>query len=221
MSDSSHPALTLPALCLVSDCQLAGGDRLLDVVAAAVAGGLTMLQLREKDLSAGELYALGLRVRPMLGRRCALVVNDRLDVALALGADGVQLGAGGLPVAAARRLAGAHLLIGRSVHAVAEAVAAERDGADFLLLGTIYPSRSHPGEPGAGPGLVARVRAAVALPLVAIGGIAAGNVAEVMAAGADGVAVISAIMGARDPSAAAAALAAGAQAAWRPGGERT
>jgi thiamine-phosphate pyrophosphorylase len=199
-------------LCLVTDRRLCGEGRFLAAVDAAVAGGVTMVQLREKDLGARALYELGLRLQSVLRARAALVVNDRLDVALALGADGVQLGAGSLPLAAARRLGGERLLIGRSVHSLEEAVAAERDGADFLVLGTIYPSRSHPGDPGAGPSLVAGVRAAVALPLIAIGGIDALNLSEVTAAGADGVAVISAILGAPHPRSAAANLAAGLRA---------
>ncbi len=211
--------LALPALCLVTDRKLCGEERLAGVVAAAVAGGATMVQLREKDLGARELYDLGLRLRPLLAGRALFVVNDRLDVALALGADGVQLGAAGLPVAAARRLAGDRLRIGRSVHDAAEAVAAEREGADFLIVGTIFATRSHPGQAAAGPGLLAAVRAATRLPLLAIGGVEAANLATVMAAGADGVAVISAIVAASDPQAAAAALAAGLRQTWRGGRE--
>ncbi len=216
---SAGSRLALPALCLVTDRKLCGEERLAGVVAAAVAGGVTMVQLREKDLSARELYELGLRLRPSLGGRAQLFVNDRLDVALALEADGVQLGAGGLPVAVARRLAGERLCIGRSVHDVAEAVAAEREGADFLIVGTIFATRSHPGQAAAGPGLLAAVRAATGLPLLAIGGVEAANLATVMAAGADGVAVISALVGATDPQAAAASLAAGLRQTWR-GGEK-
>lgn len=207
--------LSRPALCLVTDRGLCGEERLVDVVAAAVAGGVTLVQLREKDLGAGRLYELGLRLKPVVAGSASLVINDRLDVALALGADGVQLGSGSLPTAAARRLAGDRLLVGRSVHSVAEAVAAEREGADFVVLGTIFPSRSHPGQAGAGLGVIAEARAAVALPVIAIGGIDAANVAGVVRAGADGAAVISAILAADDPRAAAAALARGLRQSWQ------
>jgi len=220
LSDVAARRLALPALCLVTDRHLCGEHRLAEVVAATVAGGATMVQLREKDLPAGELYALGRQLRPLATGRCALVVNDRLDVALACRADGVQLGATALPLAEARRLGGPALLLGRSVHSVAEAIAAEREGADFLILGTIYATRSHPGQAPAGPGLVASVRAAVRLPIIAIGGIDRSNLAEVMAAGADGVAVISALLAAPDPRASAASLAAALEAGWHKNREK-
>ena len=208
-------ALVLPALCLVTDCRLCSAERLVSTVAAAVDGGVTMVQLREKDLPAVELFRLALALKEAVGDRALVLVNDRVDVALATGADGIQLGAGSLPVPAARALVGSGRLLGRSVHNVAEAVQAERDGADFLVLGTIYPSRSHPGTPGAGPGLVGQVKAAVQVPIIAIGGVDAGNAGEVMAAGAAGVAVISAILGAAAPRAAARDLATAVAAGWR------
>ncbi len=199
-------SLTLPALCLVTDRQLAGERGLAAVVRAAVAGGVNLLQLREPDLGAGELLALGRELQPLLHDRCCLAVNDRLDVALALGAAAVQLGARSLPVAEARGLMGDKMLIGRSVHSLVEAQAAEAEGADYLVLGTIYPSRSHPGREGAGSRLVAQVSRKVRIPVLAIGGINAARVAELRRAGADGVAVISEIIAAESPEQAAAAL---------------
>ncbi|MDA8216736.1 MAG: thiamine phosphate synthase [Dehalococcoidales bacterium] len=210
-----RPALALPALCLVTDRTLSGADRLPDVVAQAVAGGVTMVQLRENDLPTAELSALAQRLKPLLGG-AALVVNGNADVARAVGAAGVQLGRHSPPTATVRRLVGPDMLIGRSVHSVAEAVAAEREGADFVVLGTIFPSRSHPGRPGAGLALVRAARAVVRLPIIAIGGIDAANARSVMEAGADGVAVISAIISAPDPRAAAAALARAVREGWRP-----
>jgi thiamine-phosphate pyrophosphorylase len=206
--------LPLPAVCLVSDRRLCGEGRFVEVVAAAVDGGVNVLQLREKDLGARELLALGERLKPVLEGRCLLVVNDRLDVALALDSDGVQLGAGSLPVGAARH-AGWQRLIGRSVHSDTEAAAAKHAGADFVVLGTIFATRSHPGKEPAGAGLIARARTITTLPVIAIGGINRDNAAAVMAAGADGIAVISAILAAPDPAQAAAELAAAVRADWR------
>jgi thiamine-phosphate pyrophosphorylase len=159
------------------------------------------VQLREKDLPAGALLALAKRLRVRIEGRALLFVNDRVDVALASEADGVQLPEDGLPVAEAYRLAGVALLVGRSVHDVEGAVAAAEAGADLLIAGTIYPSRSHPEGVVAGPALITQIR--MALPrysglLLGIGGITKENVTEVLAAGADGVAVISALLGAPD-----------------------
>lgn len=190
---------------LVSDRHLC--PRLMEAVAAAIEGGVVAVHLREPDLPAGELWELARQLRALTQRRALLVINDRIDVALAVGADAVQLGARSLPVAVARRLVGRRLLLGRSVHSLPEAVQAQQDGADYLLLGTIYATRSHPDATPAGPELVRQARAAVSLPIIAIGGIAATNAPAVMQAGADGVAVISAILGAPDPRQAAADLA--------------
>ncbi|HEY8483413.1 MAG TPA: thiamine phosphate synthase [Longimicrobiales bacterium] len=132
------------------------------------------------------------------------LVNDRVDVALAAGADGVQLGRRSLPVAAARRVLGADAWIGYSAHSAEEAAEAEAAGADFVLLGTIYPSASHPGEGGAGVELVRETVARVRIPVLAIGGITPERVGEVLSAGAYGVAVLSGVWRAADPVAAAA-----------------
>ena len=161
-----------------------------------------MVQLREKDMAAGELLVLARRLREICASRALLFVNDRLDVALACEADGVQLGERSLPVAAARMVAGRRLLIGRSVHSVEGAIAAK--DADLLVLGTIYASASHPGEPASGLGLIRGAVHATSLPVVAIGGINPANAAGVIAAGAAGVAVVGAILGAKDPRQAAA-----------------
>lgn len=196
-----------PWLMLVTDRSLTPAAELPAAVEAAVAGGVDAVQLREKGLPAGELYRLGLQLRAVTARQGALLlVNDRLDVALAVGADGVHLGETALPVAAARAVAGGRLLIGRSVHGVEAALAAARAGADYLVVGTVFPSRSHPGGPVGGLELVRAVAAAVRVPVLGIGGITVANAAAVVQAGAAGVAVISAVLGAPDPAAAAAEL---------------
>ena len=205
-SASLRPELPSPCLALVTDRHAAPSRPLDTVVAAALDGGVNVVQLREKDLSARELWALATRLRELTEGRALFLVNDRLDVALAAGADGVHLAGHSLPVPAARAALGQRRLIGCSVHDAAEAEAAARGGADYLLVGTLYPSRSHPGREGAGPRLVEELRGVVDVPLVGIGGITARTAREVLIAGARGVAVISAIMAASDPAAAAARL---------------
>ena len=199
--------LTVPCLALVTDRSALGGLTLEEAVAQAVQGGANLVQLREKDLPAAELLALAGKLRTVTQGRALFLVNDRLDVALACAADGVHLPERGLPVAAARRLSGEGFIIGRSVHSVAEAVRAQEEGADYVQVGTIFASRSHPDQPIAGLALLEAVAAAVTIPILAVGGITAANVGEAMAAGASGAAVISAILGAPSPREAARALA--------------
>ena len=165
-----------------------------------------MVQLREKDLSARDLYELGLRVKNAIAGRAKLIVNDRVDVALALNADGVQLPEDGMPVAEARRIVGPDMLIGRSVHSVSGAVEAQSDGADFLIAGTIFRSQSHPDGAAQGTNFLRSLCREVSLPVLAIGGVTSQNVHDVMEAGCSGAAVISAISEAEDPGAATRSL---------------
>jgi thiamine-phosphate pyrophosphorylase len=136
-----------------------------------------------------------------------------VDIALASDADGVQVGASSLPVSVARRLLGDTRLVGCSVHSVEEARQAEADSADYLIVGTVFETASHPGKEPEGLGLVRQVRGAVRIPILGIGGITAANAAQVVQAGADGVAVISALLGVEDPSRAARELRATLEAA--------
>ena len=165
-----------------------------------------MVQLREKDLSARDLFELGTRVQNAIAGRAKLILNDRVDVALALNADGVQLPEDGFSVADARRIVGPDLLIGRSVHSVSGAVEAQSDGADFLIAGTIFPSPSHPDGPAQGTNFLHALDREVSLLILAIGGVTSQNLREVMEAGCSGVAVISAISEAEDPGAATRSL---------------
>ena len=199
-------ALPDPCLVLITDRRQVARGTLDDVVARAVEGGVDLVQLREKDLPDDELHALAAALRAETAGRALLFVNGRADVAAAVRADGVQLGETAEPVASVRRRVGTGTLIGRSVHDREGALAAERVGADLLVLGTVYPSRSHPGGAVGGPSLVAAVAAAVRLPVIAVGGITDTNAADVIQAGACGVAVISAILAAGNPAGAAAAL---------------
>jgi thiamine-phosphate pyrophosphorylase len=159
-----------------------------------------MLQLRGHQLSASNLYALSLQLRPRCQQHgAAFIVNDRLDVGLAVEADGFQLGKGSLPLHVARQVVGTRYLLGASVHSLEEAQAALADGADFLLAGTIFASPSHPGEPTNGLNLLRAIKQRHPTCFVlAIGGITATTARQAMEAGADGVAAISAIFGADD-----------------------
>ena len=181
-------------ICLVTDRRrLAGGD-LAAQVRDAVDAGVDLIHVRERDLEAGALAALVAELLVITkGTSTRLVVNDRLDVALACGADGVHLRGDSIPVDAARRLAPAGFLIGRSVHGVDEAIAAA--GADYLIAGTVFPSASKAaGTPLLGiEGLRAIVRA-VDRPVLAIGGISDARIGEVAAAGAAGLAAIGLFM---------------------------
>ena len=195
-----------PTLCLVTDRDRCNGRRIEDVVEAAVHGGVNMVQLREKDLPASELYSLALSLQDVIRDKALLFVNDRVDVALAAGADGVQLGESALPISAARRLAADRLLIGRSVHGVDGALRAQAQGAHLLVLGTVFPTASHPGARTGGAELVRDVAAAIEIPFLGIGGIDAANVGHVITSGASGAAVITAITMASDPARAAAEM---------------
>lgn len=196
--------MTRPVLHLIADRQAPDPEA---AVAAALRGGVDWVQVRDKSASAAELYDLVTRLLPLCRRAGAgLLVNDRVDVALAAGADGVHLARKSLPVAVVRRLLPPGMLLGASVHSLEEALAAAADGADYLTFGSVFPTRSHPGQPAAGLSALAAVVAAVDVPVLAIGGIAPDNVERVLGTGAAGVAVISSILGDPDPEAAAARL---------------
>jgi thiamine-phosphate pyrophosphorylase len=206
--------LRLPTLCLITDRHQCGETELEAVVEAAIEGGVNVVQLREKDLSAGELFSLGMRLREVTRGKALLLINDRVDVAQACGADGVHLPENGLPTSIARWVMGRHALVGRSVHGVEAAAQAEKDGADLVQLGTIFASPSKPDSPPVGPELLREVADAVSIPVLAVGGVTLENAAEAIAAGAAGAAVISAICGAHDPKAAAKALVEAMTEAW-------
>ncbi|MEX2158752.1 MAG: thiamine phosphate synthase [Dehalococcoidia bacterium] len=192
-----------PCLMLVTDEARLRGRDIKAVVSLAVSGGVNAVQLREKDLPATGLYHTAVALHSILRGRALLLVNDRLDVALACGADGVHLPEDGLPGKPARALAGENCLVGRSVHSVDAARRAEEDGLDYVILGTVFETVSKLGQLPAGVSLVRGVADAIRLPVIAIGGIRPGNVREVIEAGADGVAVIGAILDADDPQRAA------------------
>ena len=192
--------LPSPCLCLVTNRQLIGCEEMLGVIKESVRGGVNMVQLREKDLPGQSLADLSSRLYEVISRETFLIINERIDVAAITESHGVQLGEKGLSTDAARAILGGDVLIGRSVHSLEGAKVAEKEGADFLLVGTIFPSSTHPGEETAGPRLVTRITSECSLPTIGIGGINESNVASVIEAGAQGVAVISGILQSSDPN---------------------
>jgi thiamine-phosphate pyrophosphorylase len=188
------------SLCLITD-RSQGSAPLEEAVESCLQAGLRAVQLREKDMAVRELLGLAERLRESTRRHGArLLVNDRSDVALAVGAEGVQRTGTSLPVATLRSICPSGFLIGASVHSLAEARAAETDGADFVIFGPVYdtPSKRQYGPPQ-GLAALERVASAVGLPVLAVGGITPRHVGEVQRAGAAGVAVIGAILGALRP----------------------
>jgi thiamine-phosphate pyrophosphorylase len=191
----------IPRLVLVTDRTATGGRNLVAVVEAALDGGLPAVQLRAKDLTGRALFALAEQLRAATTRRDALLlVNDRVDVALAVGADGVHLGGASIPAATARGLVGSAGLIGVSTHVPGE-VAAD---ADFAFFGPVWETPSKSGAQGTDR--LAEAAHVAPVPVLAIGGVTAARVPDARAAGAAGVAVIRAILAAPDPGAATRAL---------------
>ena len=195
-------------LCVITRAVPQLGRGHLDIARAALEGGARFLQFRNKHMTTRELVETAGELRRLTRQYGGmLVVNDRVDVALAVGADGVHLGNDDMPVSEARRLLGPDAIIGASAATVESARAAEAAGADYLGVGPIFAtgSKADAGE-AIGLGPMQQVKAAVELPLLAVGGITAGNVSQVIRAGADGVAVISAVSEADDMAAATAEL---------------
>lgn len=207
--------LQRPILCLVTDASVLGERPLVEAVDKAVAGGVNLVQLRDRHPPASELLTLACQLRAVTQGRALLFVNDRIDVALAAEADGVQLPEAGFPVADARRIAGDRLLIGRSVHSLQAAIEASEQGADLVQVGTVFPSQTHPELEASGVGLVTVVASCVSVPVVGIGGITMGNAREVIEAGAAGVTVVRAILASEEPEMAATMLKRVIEAEWR------
>jgi len=196
------------SLYLITDRHQTAGKPLTDVVRAALQGGVRAVQLREKDLNDDELYALAASLRSLTHEYCArLLINKRLDICQAVGADGVHLGIDGISVIEARRALGELLLIGYSAHSVAEACSVEVAGADFVTFSPVFhtPSKAAYGEP-VGLDKLREACATLAIPVFALGGIKKDDIAEAMAAGAHGISLISAIIAAPDPATEALSL---------------
>ncbi|HET6515280.1 MAG TPA: thiamine phosphate synthase [Thermodesulfovibrionales bacterium] len=184
-------------LYLITDRRIfADSSLLFSAIEEALEGGVKAIQLREKDLPIRELLSMAYHVRELTDRYSArLFINDRVDVAVAVWADGVHLGQGSMPASAAKKVS-RELLVGVSTHSLEEAMDAEKEGADFVTFGPVYPtpSKIQYGEP-VGIEALRRVCSGVSLPVLAIGGVTAERIREVRSSRADGVAVISAVLG--------------------------
>ncbi|SPP99860.1 putative thiamine-phosphate synthase [Candidatus Sulfobium mesophilum] len=184
-------------LYLITDRKLlTSPDALPAAVEESLKGGARAVQLREKDIGVRELLGMAYSLREITKRyKARLFINGRVDVAMAVGAEGVHLGISDIPVHAARKAAGNDMLIGASAHSVAEAKRAEQEGADFVTFGPVYktPSKLQYGKP-VGVQAIERVKEEVSIPVFAIGGINRERVGEALKAGAYGVALISAIL---------------------------
>jgi thiamine-phosphate pyrophosphorylase len=197
-----------PTLYLVTDPELGRGRSLVEIVGAAVTGGVTLVQLRDKRADGRVLLEQSRALKALLDPHgIPLIVNDRIDVALAAGAAGCHVGQSDLPAEDARAILGPDAIIGLSIDALDQARAADSEHVDYVAHGPFAATGTKPdaGAPVGARGIAA-VRELSALPLVAIGGIDAGNAADAIRAGADGIAVVSAIVAAADPEAAAREL---------------
>jgi thiamine-phosphate pyrophosphorylase len=187
-------------LLLVTDRHQTNGRPLVSLLQRVLTAGAPAIQLRERDLSARELVTLAREAQAVTAsRRSQLLINDRIDVALALEGVGVHLRGNSLPVSVARQLLGAQCLLGVSVHAVEEALSAQSQGADYIVLGPIYetPSKQMFGPP-LGIHTLEKACRLVRIPIIGIGGVTAARAREMRRAGAFGVAVITAVLGAAD-----------------------
>jgi thiamine-phosphate pyrophosphorylase len=183
------------------------GRPAVEILVSVLEAGVRMVQLREKDMNDRALYDLSLRFRELTNRHNALLlINDRIDIALATGADGVHLGQEDFPVDAARSLA-PEMIIGCSTHSVSEAVSAQGAGASYVNIGPIFSTQTKSGTvPALGPGVIDAVKPHLAIPWTVMGGIKVSNIAQVVKRGARRVAVVTAVTAADDVSAACVAL---------------
>lgn len=193
------------SLYLVTDRRMLRGLELIELVRKAAAGGVTIVQLREKDCSSREFYELALALKKNMPSDIPLIINDRVDIALATRADGVHLGQTDLPVTVARELLGPEAIIGLSVETPDQLEEAKSLPVDYLAISPVFPTptKTDFSSPAWGLDGLRRARLSTSLPLVAIGGINETNAGEVIRAGADGVAVVSAICASPDPEQAA------------------
>lgn len=194
-------------LYLVTDRQLMSCDSLTEAVEQAILGGCTMIQLREKELPSLEFYNQAVAVKQVTERyHIPLIINDRIDIAMAVQAAGVHIGQHDLPAATVRKVIGENMLLGVSASSIAEAIQAQQDGADYLGVGAMFPTGTKTDAESVSMEELQKIRTAVSLPIVVIGGINKGNAGRFKPMGIDGLAVVSTIIAQSDIKAAAAEL---------------
>lgn len=195
------------SLYLVTDRLRMRTATLVEAVEQAALGGCTMIQLREKDIGTGDFYDLALEIKRVTDRYAIpLLINDRIDIAMAVGAAGVHIGQSDMPAAIARRVVGRDMLLGVSVSCAKEAKRAAAAGVDYLGVGAMFPTKTKPDAPFVSLEELKKIRRAVSLPIVAIGGIRQENAGLFAPMGINGLAVISAIIGQPDIKQAAALM---------------
>lgn len=191
-------------LYLVTDRRLMSSKTVEESVELAIAGGASVVQLREKDCTTREFYELAVRVKKITApKKVPLIINDRIDICLAADADGVHLGQKDLPCREARRILGAEKIIGVSAALPEEARQAQADGADYLGVGAVFPTGTKSDTRPVTPEIIRGIRAAVTIPFVVIGGINAENIGKLYGLGINGAAVVSAVAAQKDVTAAA------------------
>lgn len=204
---TNSAANKISGLYVIIDAAFSGGRPYEDVAAGALRGGARVIQLREKSLSEKDIRPIALKLKELAAEAgAAFIVNDSPELAAAVGADGVHLGQGDMPIAEARKILGNGSIIGISTHSLEEALRAQEQGADYIGFGPMFATATKDsGSPKGADGLRA-IRKHIKIPIAAIGGINAGNAADVIAAGADAVAIITAVIAAVDIAAAAKTL---------------
>ncbi len=191
-------------LYLVTDRRLMSCETIEDSVELAIAGGASVVQLREKDCTSREFYELALRVKKITApRKIPLIINDRIDICMAVDADGVHLGQKDLPCREARKILGKDKIIGVSAALPEEAAQAQADGADYLGVGAVFPTSTKTDTRPVTPEIIRAIRAAVTIPFVVIGGVNSDNIKELYGLGINGAAVVSAVAAQSDITAAA------------------
>lgn len=195
------------ALYLVTDTGICPRENLLTCVEEAILGGVTMVQLREKEISSRDFYEEAAALKKITHKyQVPLIINDRLDIMLAVDADGLHIGQSDIPASVARRLIGGNKILGLSAGNLSAAQQAKLDGADYLGVGAVFPTATKQDAKFIGTETLKEIKKAVALPIVGIGGIKKENIDALNGSGIDGVAVVSAIMGSDDPRSAAVNL---------------
>jgi thiamine-phosphate pyrophosphorylase len=202
-NDNLRSRLQQVRLCLITNRKLSLGRSFQEIAEAAIQGGAQMVQMRDKELLDGQFYQEAVKLRELTrSAGVLLTIDDRVDVALAVGADGIHLGERDMPLTAARRLIGSNMILGASARTSEGVRLAQQNGADYLGLGAMFLSGTKEDAVHVGPERLRQLRSSIRIPILAIGGITADNVGAVIQAGADGVAVIGSVMRADDMTAA-------------------